>query len=51
MTAGVAGAGHFRGPIELPTELAALAERELGETEEVRTATLLALRKCTEQGP
>jgi hypothetical protein len=38
------GKGPFRGPVELPKELAAVAERELGETPEVRTAALEELR-------
>ena len=44
------GCGCFRGPIELPPELAAVAERELGETPEVRTAALAELRARLESG-
>ena len=43
------GLGNFRGPVELPPELAAVAERDLGETVEVRTKALKDLRARLEQ--
>lgn len=36
--------GHFRGRVELPAELAAVAERELGETRPIRKKTLKELK-------
>lgn len=35
--------GHFRAPVELPPALAAAAEREIGETPEIRGAALTEL--------
>lgn len=35
--------GHFRAPVELPAELAVIAERELNETSDAETAAMLGV--------